>query len=93
MWWQTQRLPHASPLAENERGVDEREVGEGLREVSELAAGDRITSSERIATFPSSASTIRMMSGVSSRGGMKSIARTVPSCVSKIDSRISVSVR
>jgi len=53
----------------------------------------RITSSERIGTFPSSPSTIRTISGAVARRGMKSIARTVPSSVSKIDSRISVSVR
>ena len=48
---------------------------------------------ERIGTLPSSPSTIRTTSGLFPRGGMKSIARTVPSSVSKIDSRISVSAR
>ena len=43
---------------------------------------NRITSSARIGTWPERPSTIRTMLGALPRGGMKSIARTVPSSVS-----------
>ena len=43
---------------------------------------NRITSSERIGTAPSTPITMRTMSGACPRGGMKSIARTTPSSVS-----------
>ena len=50
-------------------------------------------SSVRIFTLPSSPSTMRTMSGVVSRGGMKSMTRTRPSELSHSLSRISVSSR
>ncbi len=51
-------------------------------------------SAERIGTRPLTPSTIRISCGVaSSRGGMKSMTRTVPRGVSHSDSRTSESPR
>lgn len=53
----------------------------------------RIRSAERIGTRPVTPSTIRISCGAPSRGGMKSVTRTVPRGVSHSDSRISESPR
>ncbi len=48
---------------------------------------------ERIGTRPETPSTMRISWGAPSRGGMKSVTRTVPRGVSHSDSRISESPR
>ena len=53
----------------------------------------RIRSAERIGTRPLTPSTIRITCGAPSRGGMKSIMRTVPVSVSHSDSSTSDSPR
>ncbi len=50
-------------------------------------------SSERMGTRPLTPSTMRMSCGAPSRGGMKSMIRTVPRGVSHSDSRTSESPR
>lgn len=53
----------------------------------------RIRRAERMGTRPETPSTIRMSWGAPSRGGMKSVTRTVPREVSHSDSRIRESPR